>query len=184
MASLWDDPKQAAKVAQEKKVITNFLTQMQHLEELRGDLETACELAVEGEEFLTEAEQLLGKFAAGITALEIESLLGGKLDNNDAIVTINAGAGGTESCDWVAMLLRMYLRFTEIKGFASEIFDILDGEEAGVKNVTFEAKGDYAFGLLKAENGVHRLVRNKSFRCWSKETYEFCLGICITCHRC
>lgn len=173
MASLWNDPQQAAKVAREKKVIANFLAGMQSLEELRGDLETACELAVEGEEFLAEAEQLLGKFSAGITTLEVESLLGGELDNNDAIVTINAGAGGTESCDWVAMLLRMYLRFTEIKGFASEIFDILDGDEAGVKNVTFEVKGDYAFGLLQAETGVHRLVRISPFDAGARRHTSF-----------
>ncbi|MEI8148288.1 MAG: peptide chain release factor 2, partial [Actinomycetes bacterium] len=96
-------------------------------------------------------------------ALETQTLLGGELDGNDALVTINAGAGGTESCDWASILMRMYLRYAERQGWETEIFDILDGEEAGIKNTTFEVRGQYAFGLLKAESGVHRLVRISPF---------------------
>ncbi len=163
LATLWDKPQEAARVAKEKKALAGFLATVQKLDALCGDLETACELAHEGDEFRTEAEQLLRDFTRTLSALEVESLLGGKLDSSAALVTINAGAGGTESCDWVAMLLRMYLRFAEIKGFSREIFDQLDGEEAGVKNVTFEVSGEYAYGLLKSEIGVHRLVRISPF---------------------
>jgi peptide chain release factor 2 len=91
--------------------------------------------------------------------LEIQSLLGGEVDQNDAILTINSGAGGTESCDWASMLFRMYLRYAERKGWETEVHDLQDGDEAGIKSATIEIRGPYAFGLLKAESGVHRLVR-------------------------
>lgn len=95
--------------------------------------------------------------------LEFKKILGGEYDKNNAIVSINAGAGGTESCDWAEMLLRMYLRWAERKNFKSLIVDILAGDEAGIKNVTFEVIGEYAFGYLKAEKGIHRLVRISPF---------------------
>jgi peptide chain release factor 2 len=98
-----------------------------------------------------------------LIALEIQSLLGEELDKNDAVVTINAGAGGTESCDWASMLYRMYLRFCERSGWETEIFDYQEGDEAGIKSVTFGVTGEYAFGMLKAESGVHRLVRISPF---------------------
>lgn len=173
LASLWDKPQEVAKVAKEKKTLENFLAALQRLDALCGDLATACELAAEGDEFQAEAEQLLQDFSHALNALEVESLLGGKLDNSAALVTINAGAGGTESCDWVSMLLRMYLRFAEIKGFGCEIFDQLDGDEAGVKNVTFEVSGEYAYGLLKAEIGVHRLVRISPFDAGARRHTSF-----------
>jgi peptide chain release factor 2 len=100
---------------------------------------------------------------ATLSELEIENILGGELDSNDAIVTINSGAGGTESCDWASMLFRMYLRFAERKGWETEIFDVQDGDGAGIKSAVFQVKGEYAFGLLKAESGVHRLVRISPF---------------------
>lgn len=134
------------------------------LKSARDDLEAALELAEAGDdEVLAEAEQLLSELKAELNALELQSLLGGELDSNDAIVTINAGAGGTESCDWANILLRMYLRYAERKGWSTEIHDILDGEEAGIRNVTFTVGGPFAFGLLKAESGVHRLVRISPF---------------------
>ena len=105
----------------------------------------------------------MADFRKAVRSLEVDSLLSGQNDDCDAIVTINAGAGGTESCDWVAMLLRMYLRFAERQGFDSEVFDLLDGDGAGIKNVTFEVRGLHAYGLLKAEIGVHRLVRISPF---------------------
>jgi peptide chain release factor 2 len=96
-------------------------------------------------------------------SLEFKTLLGGEFDKNNAILSINAGAGGTESCDWVQMLFRMYSRFAEQKGYRSKTIDILFGEEAGIKNVTVFFEGDYAYGYLKAERGVHRLVRISPF---------------------
>lgn len=95
--------------------------------------------------------------------LEVESLLGEELDTNNTVLTINAGAGGTESCDWAAMLMRMYLRFGERKGWTSNLIDIQDGDEAGIKSATIEFEGHLAFGHLKAESGVHRLVRISPF---------------------
>ncbi len=98
-----------------------------------------------------------------IDKLEFQVLLGGEFDKNSTILSINAGAGGTESCDWASMLFRMYVRYTQNKGYKVEVLDYLAGEEAGVKNVTMLVKGDYAFGYLKSERGVHRLVRISPF---------------------
>lgn len=127
------------------------------------DFETALELADEGSEFAQEAADLLEKLEGEVRDLEIQSLLGDELDELSALVTINAGAGGTESCDWAAMILRMYLRFAEQKGWKTHIHDIQDGDAAGVKSATFEIEGDFVFGLLKSESGVHRLVRISPF---------------------
>ena len=98
-----------------------------------------------------------------LDSLEFSSLLSGEADRNNAILSINAGAGGTESCDWAAMLLRMYARYAEGKGFDMEIIDQLVGEEAGIKNATMLVKGSYAYGFLKCKSGVHRLVRISPF---------------------
>lgn len=98
-----------------------------------------------------------------VGALEFKTLLGGELDKNSAILSINAGAGGTESCDWASMLFRMYTRFAESRGWSARTIDALPGEEAGIKNVTVLVEGDYAYGYLKAESGVHRLVRISPF---------------------
>ncbi len=110
-----------------------------------------------------ELTQELDVLEKDIAALEFKKMLGGPLDTHNAILSINAGAGGTESCDWVEMLLRMYARYAETKKFQSEIIDILAGEEAGIKNVTMMVRGNYAYGYLKAERGVHRLVRISPF---------------------
>ena len=104
-----------------------------------------------------------GKLAKKIELLEFQKLLSGPNDRNSAILSINAGAGGTESCDWVSMLLRMYTRWSEDQGYKVEMIDILPGEEAGVKNVTLLIEGNFAYGYLKSENGVHRLVRISPF---------------------
>ena len=99
----------------------------------------------------------------GVEEMEFQALLSGEFDANDAILSINAGAGGTESCDWVSMLYRMYLRWAEDHGYETKTIDMLAGEEAGIKNVTISIKGDFAYGYLKAETGVHRLVRISPF---------------------
>lgn len=112
---------------------------------------------------VAEVKQGLEKIMPEIQALETETKLSGEHDRSNAIVAIHAGAGGTESCDWAAMLLRMYNRWAEKKGFAVEIIDMLDGEEAGIKSVTLMVKGEYAYGFLKSELGVHRLVRISPF---------------------
>ena len=106
-------------------------------------------------------------------------MLGGEQDNNNAIVSINPGAGGTEAQDWADMLFRMYLRWTEGKGFSSEVIDYQDGEEAGLKSVTFSVTGPFAFGLLKAEAGVHRLVRISPYDAAKTTPHIVCLCLCL-----
>ena len=115
------------------------------------------------EAMLAESEAALEGVATQLHTLEIESLLSGEADAYDCFLEINSGAGGTESCDWAAMLFRMYVRYAQNKGYKVEVLDYLAGEEAGVKNVTMLVKGDYAFGYLKSERGVHRLVRISPF---------------------
>jgi peptide chain release factor 2 len=112
---------------------------------------------------LAEAADELKAQEKALSRLELEMLLGGEDDNKNAIVTIHAGAGGTEAQDWTEMLLRMYLRFAERRGFKTEMYDLLPGDEAGVKSATFAANGPHAFGYLKAESGIHRLVRISPF---------------------
>ena len=170
---MWDRPKDSATLLKEKKTIEHLLLQQQEMQKQFDDLEAACELASEDETYINEAHQLLNALQKNITNIEIAQLLGDELDANDAIVNINAGAGGTESCDWASMLLRMYLRFAEHSKFTTEIYDILDGDEAGIKNVTFEVKGDYAYGLLRTEIGVHRLVRISPFDSNAKRHTSF-----------
>jgi len=140
----------------------------------QSDLDAALELAEEGDEFREEAETTLESLSKELDSLEVQCLLNGELDNNNALITINAGAGGTESCDWASMIMRMYLRYVEKSGWDSEIHDLQDGDEAGIKSVTFEATGEFAFGLLKAESGVHRLVRISPFDSNAKRHTSFC----------
>jgi peptide chain release factor 2 len=160
----WSNPENSASILKHKKVLEDALKNADFLVNCKQDLAAAIELAEEGEDaYLEEARNLLSAFEAKLKELEVKRLLGGEVDQNDAILTINAGAGGTESCDWASMLFRMYLRFCERKGWKSEVLDFLDGEGAGIKNATIEVSGLFAYGLLKAESGVHRLVRISPF---------------------
>jgi peptide chain release factor 2 len=137
------------------------LTIWNKLEKEVEDCHVLLELAREGadEEIEKELEQSTGRIEQEVAELEFKRMLSGENDFNNAIVSIHAGAGGTEAQDWSDMLLRMYLRWAEKRGFKADIFDILQGEEAGIKSATFTVNGDYAFGYLKAEVGIHRLVR-------------------------
>ena len=160
----WTNPDVSAPVLKKKSALEQSLQRAEKLEQNQDDLAAALELAAEGEdEYLQEAQRLVVSLQDELIKLEVQSLLGGELDQNDAVVTLNAGAGGTESCDWAAMLFRMYLRYAERKGWKTELYDVQDGDEAGVKSATFEVSGDFAFGMLKAESGVHRLVRISPF---------------------
>lgn len=159
----WNDPAQSASVLKEKKLLENTLSKAESLNQMLEDLRTALELAPEEESFQQEAWEICQTLDKELGGLEIQSLLGGEFDNSPALLTINAGAGGTESCDWASMLFRMYLRFAERKGWDVSLHDVQDGDEAGIKNATVEISGDFAFGLLKAESGVHRLVRISPF---------------------
>ncbi len=159
----WNDPKASAPLLKEKKLLSIFSERADKLLQLKDDLEAALSLAKESEEFFAECENTAKMLEEQLNDLEIQSLLSDEQDGNDAIITINAGAGGTESCDWAAMLLRMFLRYAERKGWQATIYDEIAGDGAGIKSVTVEIKGEFAFGLLKAEIGVHRLVRISPF---------------------
>jgi peptide chain release factor 2 len=164
MPDFWSNPQVSGPVLKEKKALELALERVRRLESLEGDLDTALEFVQVGEtEYLQEAINLFESLRKEVDALEVQSLLSGETDINGAILSINAGAGGTESCDWASILFRMYTRFAERKGWQVEVHDILQGEEAGIKNATIEISGDFAYGMLKAENGVHRLVRISPF---------------------
>jgi len=155
----------ASKIQQERKVLEELIGEFEDCETNLKDSSELFELAEQsGEEDVIESiKDDLKKVEGRLNELEFNLMLSDPMDKSDAIVSINSGAGGTESQDWVSMLLRMYLRWAEKKGFITEIVDQLPGEEAGFKNVLFMVKGPYAYGYLKAEVGVHRLVRISPF---------------------
>lgn len=159
----WEDQATAQRVNKRAKHIEN---QLKHLDSLNKGLHSASELmelCEDDEQMLAEAVDELTALEDSINQLHLETLLRGKYDEYDAILTLHAGAGGTEAQDWVSMLYRMYTRYAERNGFKVVLLDMLDGDEAGIKSVTFKVVGEYAYGYLKAEKGVHRLVRISPF---------------------
>lgn len=161
---LWEDPEQAKEILREKGNLLRFIDAWEVLATELEEIEILLEIAeVENEGEAEEAQKRLHETEEGLRTLELEKMFTEDEDRRNAIVNVNAGAGGTEAQDWAEMLLRMYLRWAERRGFATEIVDILAGEEAGLKNVTFMVKGEYAYGYLKAESGIHRLVRISPF---------------------
>jgi peptide chain release factor 2 len=164
-SGFWDNPEQQRQVLKERAGLNDILDRFKRLSSELEDVTFLLELAVEenDDQELAEISRKLKGLDEEISAQEMEQMLGGPDDQLGAIVSINAGAGGTEAQDWAEMLLRMYLRWTEKRGFQSEIIDMQAGEEAGIKSVTFAASGRYAYGLLKAEKGIHRLVRISPF---------------------
>lgn len=159
----WNDPEAAQKILPQRKRLQRLLDTNRALERKLADLGALLELGQEGEKVEADLAAELKAFRAQLDAFETERLLSGEHDHRNAIVIINAGAGGTESQDWAEMLLRMYLRWAERRGFATAITDIQSGQEAGIKSVTFTVQGKNAFGLLTSEIGVHRLVRISPF---------------------
>jgi len=161
----WGGPEKAQKVLKEQSDLRQTVDQhgglVKRLEEERLMLELAAEEGDAGA--LQEIETGLADLAKRIRGLEMQSVLSGEYDKGNALLAINAGAGGTESQDWAQMLLRMYMRWFETKRFKAEVIDILAGDEAGMKNVTVSVEGAYAYGYLRAESGVHRLVRISPF---------------------
>ncbi len=161
----WNDTRTAAVVSRKKSAIERELRQWRDIETKMGDVDALLELAHEsGDSTLeTELTSELNQLEPRLATLRVELLLSGELDSNNAIVAIHPGAGGTESQDWAQMLLRMYVRWAEQKKFKVETLDLLPGDEAGIKSVTLSVTGPYAYGYLKAEAGVHRLVRISPF---------------------
>ncbi len=173
--SFWESNEMAQKVLKERALLLDTITPWKNEKRELEEMEVLLQLIEEqGDE--REAQELLEKIEKSeekINQMELKRMLGEEHDERNAIVSINAGAGGTEAQDWVEMLLRMYLRWAEKKKYQAEIIDILQGEEAGLKNVTFTVSGPYAYGYLKAETGIHRLVRISPFDAGARRHTSF-----------
>jgi peptide chain release factor 2 len=162
-AGFWDDQEQAAKVSAEHARASRRLEAFRTLEADARDLEGLTELASEDESLAGELEDQFASVESRLAELEEQRLFSGRYDAGDALVTVNAGAGGTDAQDWAEMVLRMEMRWAEKRGFEVELLEASEGEEAGIKSATFRVRGDNAYGLYSAEKGVHRLVRLSPF---------------------
>ena len=171
----WDVPEISNKKMKELKQIKDVVDTCNTLSTQYEDIETLIEMAYEEEdaEMVLEIRQELDSFIETLENIRISQLLSGEYDRCNAILKLNAGAGGTESCDWAQMLYRMYTRWAERKGYSIEVLDYLDGDEAGIKSVSFQINGENAYGYLKSEKGVHRLVRISPFNAQGKRQTSF-----------
>ncbi len=171
----WDDPDRSNKQMKELKNMKDTVGVYQKLATQYDDILTLIQMGYEenDESLIPEIQGELDEFKAEFDELRIGTLLSEEYDKNNAILKLNAGAGGTESCDWCSMLYRMYTRWAERKGFAVEVLDFLDGDEAGIKSVTFQVNGINAYGYLKSEKGIHRLVRISPFNAQGKRQTSF-----------
>lgn len=171
----WDDVEHSQQVMKELKNLKDTIEEFETLSNQYEDIGTLIEMAEEENDasLVEEIGNELASFEEKFEEFRIDTLLSEEYDANNAIVTIHAGVGGTEACDWAQMLYRMYTRFAEKKGFSVEVLDYLDGEEAGIKSVTFQVNGLHAYGYLKSEKGVHRLVRISPFNAAGKRQTSF-----------
>ena len=171
----WDNPEISNQKMKELKNLQDSVKAMHDLETQYEDIETLIEMGNEAndEEMAEEIREELNSFIETFEEIRIGTLLSEEYDSDNAILKLNAGAGGTESCDWCSMLYRMYTRWAERKNFSIEVLDYLDGDEAGIKSVTFQVNGTNAYGYLKSEKGVHRLVRISPFNAQGKRQTSF-----------
>ncbi len=171
----WNDAERSQEAMKELKVLKDSVNGYKVLESQYEDLEVLIAMGYEenDESLIPEIEETLEQFIEAFEALRIGTLLSGEYDKDNAILTLHAGAGGTEACDWVAMLYRMYTRWADKKGFSIEVLDYLDGDEAGIKSVTIQVNGFNAYGYLKSEKGIHRLVRISPFNANGKRQTSF-----------
>ena len=171
----WDDAEVSQQKMKELKSMKDDMEIYHSLETQMEDMETMIEMGYEENdpELIPEIDQMMKEFVQTYEDIRMKTLLSGEYDRNNAIVSLHAGAGGTESCDWAAMLYRMYTRWADKKGFSVEVLDSLDGEEAGIKSITFQVNGENAYGYLKSEKGVHRLVRISPFNAAGKRQTSF-----------
>ena len=171
----WDDPELSTKMMKEAKNLKDTVEGFQKLENQYEEIGLLIDMGYEENDpdVIPEIQDMLEEFERELESLRITTLLSGEYDNNNAILRLNAGAGGTESCDWCGMLYRMYCRWADKKGFSTEVLDYLDGEEAGIKSVTVQINGENAYGYLKSEHGVHRLVRISPFNAAGKRQTSF-----------
>ena len=171
----WDNADRANKKMKELKNLKDTVSECNGLKTQYEDIETLIEMGYEADdaEMIPEIREEMDSFIEKFETLRISTLLSEEYDRCNAILKLNAGAGGTESCDWAGMLYRMYTRWAERKGFSIEVLDYLDGDEAGIKSVTFQVNGENAYGYLKSEKGVHRLVRISPFNAQGKRQTSF-----------
>lgn len=171
----WNDVEHSNEVMKTVKNLKDVLAAYDTVSDEYEEIGVLIEMAEEENDtsLVVEIQELMEQFKDHFETLRIQTLLSGEFDKDNAILTLHAGAGGTESCDWTGMLMRMYTRWAEKKGFTTEILDYLDGEEAGVKSVTIQINGENAYGYLKSEKGVHRLVRISPFNAAGKRQTSF-----------
>ena len=171
----WDDNERAQKMTKELKDLEDVVNTISELKTQHSDIGELISMCYEenDEAMIPDIQAEYNEFTEKLETLRISTLLSGEYDTCNAILRLNAGAGGTESCDWAGMLFRMYSRYAEKKGFSVEVLDMLDGDEAGIKSVTFQINGTNAYGYLKGEKGVHRLVRISPFNAQGKRQTSF-----------
>lgn len=171
----WEDPEKSTKIVQLAKNLKDTVNGYKDLEQQYEDIGVMIEMGNEENDpsVVPEVEEMLKEFKDKLEEMRINTLLSGEYDSDNAILRLNAGAGGTESCDWCSMLYRMYCRWAEKKGFKTEVLDFLDGDEAGIKSVTVQINGENAYGYLRSEHGVHRLVRISPFNAAGKRQTSF-----------
>ena len=171
----WDDAEVSQKKMKELKDMKDDMETYQNLVTQMEDMETMIEMGYEENDpaLIPEIQEMLDEFQKDFDNIRIKTLLSGEYDSENAIIKLNAGAGGTEACDWCGMLYRMYSRWADKKGFTLEVLDYLDGDEAGIKSVTVQINGENAYGYLKSEKGVHRLVRISPFNAAGKRQTSF-----------
>jgi peptide chain release factor 2 len=171
----WNDPVVSQNKMRELKSMKDDVATYASLEQQYQDIETLIEIGYEENDasLIPEIQEMLDDFIRTYEAIRMKTLLAGEYDRDNAIVSLHAGAGGTESCDWAYMLFRMYSKWADKKGFSIEVLDSLDGDEAGIKSITFQVNGENAYGYLKSEKGVHRLVRISPFNAAGKRQTSF-----------
>ena len=171
----WDDPERSQKMTKELKSLEDTVKSYTTLSTQYDDISELIEMGYEENdpEVIPVIQESLDEFTTNLEALRLSTLLNGEYDKNNAIIRLNSGAGGTEACDWSGMLYRMYTRYADRNGFSVEVLDMLDGDEAGIKSVTFQVNGENAYGYLKSEKGVHRLVRISPFNAAGKRQTSF-----------
>ena len=173
--SFWEDAELSTRLVKEAKHLKDTVAEFNRLQNQYEEIGLMIEMGYEENDpaIVPEIQKMVDEFSDELEALRLRTLLTGEYDGNNAIMRLNAGAGGTESCDWCSILYRMYCRWAESKGFSVEMLDYLAGEEAGIKSVTLQSNGENAFGYLKSERGVHRLVRISPFNANGKRQTSF-----------
>jgi len=171
----WENTDRAQNYMKELKGLKSTVESYEKLESEYEDIQTLIEIGYEENDasLIPEIQESIDSFTSDFEALKIATLLSEEYDKDNAILTLHAGAGGTEACDWVSMLFRMYSRWADKKGFSTEVLDFLDGDEAGLKTITIQVNGENAYGYLKSEKGVHRLVRISPFNAAGKRQTSF-----------